>query len=182
MNLWLRLLIYFLGAPFRAHLAPPFDVSRLTMRVWPNDLDVNLHMNNGRYLTVMDIGRFDLIMRMGLAREARRRRWMPVLSAAKIRFRRELRLFQKYHLKTRILWWASTQFVMEHRMVIASGRNSGQIAAAAYMLGGLYERAGRRFVPVEELMRVMNVEVQSPPAPPEIEAFLAAEQALKRTS
>ena len=50
------------------------------------------------------------------------------------------------------------------------------------MLGGLYERAGRRFVPVDELMQVMKVEASSPPASPEIEAFLAAEQALKRTT
>ena len=182
MNLWLRLLIYLLGAPFRAALAPPFDVSRLSMRVWPNDLDVNLHMNNGRYLTVMDIGRLDLIMRMGLAREARRCRWMPVLSAAKIRFRRELRLFDKFTLETRILWWAKTQFVMEHRIIAVSGRNAGHVAAVAYMLGGLYERTGKRFVPVEELMRAMNVVAQSPDITPEIEAFLAAEQALKRTA
>ena len=113
MNLWFRIFIYLLGAPFRARLAAPFDVSRLTFYVLPNDLDVNLHMNNGRYLTIMDIGRFDLLMRMGLAREARRRKWMPVLSAAKVRFRRELRLFQKFTLESRILWWAKTQFVME---------------------------------------------------------------------
>ena len=31
------------------------------MRVWPNDLDTNAHMNNGRYLTLMDLGRFDLM-------------------------------------------------------------------------------------------------------------------------
>ena len=182
MNLWLRLLIYFLGAPFRARLDAPFGVSRLSMFVWPNDLDVNLHMNNGRYLTVMDIGRFDFIMRMGLMRTARKNRWMPVLSASKVRFRRELRLFQRFTLESRILWWAKAQFVMEHRIVIASGPNAGQLATVALMLGGLYERANRRFVPVEELMQAMGVSAESPPATPEIEAFLAAEQALKRSA
>lgn len=182
MNLWLRILIYLLGAPFRARLAPPFDVSRLDMRVWPNDLDVNLHMNNGRYLTIMDIGRFDLIMRMGLMREARRRKWMPVLSAAKVRFPRELRLFQKFRLETRILWWAKTHFVMEHRMIAQSPGGGDQIAAIALMLGGLYERANRRFVPVDELMQAIGVQAVSPPATPEIEAFLEAEQALKRSA
>ena len=54
MNLWLRLFLYFLRAPFRKKLQPPFDVSRLAFRVLPNDLDVNLHMNNGRYLTCVD--------------------------------------------------------------------------------------------------------------------------------
>jgi len=181
MNLWFRLLVYLLCSPFRASLEAPFGVSRLSMRVWPNDLDVNLHMNNGRYLTVMDIGRLDLIMRMGLMRAARRHRWMPVLSASKVRFRRELRLFQKFTLETRILWWARTHFVMEHRVVIASGAHAGQIATVALMLGDLYDRANRRFVPVDELMQAIGVSATSPDATPEIEAFLAAEQALKRT-
>ncbi len=182
MNLWLRILIYLLGAPFRARLEPPFGVSRLAMFVWPNDLDVNLHMNNGRYLTVMDIGRFDLMMRMGLMGEARKRKWMPVLSAAKVRFRRELRLFQIYTLETRIVWWKTTQFVMEHRIVIASGPHAGQLATVALMLGGLYERANRRFVPVEELMHAMSVKADAPEASPEVAAFLAAEQAIKRAA
>ncbi len=182
MNLWLRLLVYLLGAPFRARLKAPFEVSRLAFYVLPNDLDINLHMNNGRYLTIMDIGRFDLIMRMGLAREARKHGWMPILSAAKVRFRRELRLFQKYTLETRIVWWAKTHFVMEHQLIIASGKGSGQLATVALMLGGLYDRAHRQFVPVDELMRVLGVEAQSPPATPDIEAFLAAEQALKRSA
>ena len=181
MNLWIRILIYLLGAPFRARLDAPFGVSRLTFRVWPNDLDINFHMNNSRYLTVMDIGRFDLIMRMGLARAARKHKWMPVLSAAKVRFRRELRLFQKYTLESRIVWWATTHFVMEHRILIATSNGGEQVAAAALMLGGLYERANKRFVPVGELMQVMNVSEPSPEMTEEIRAFLDAEQALKRT-
>src|SRR6185503_3961101 len=34
--------------------------SNLSLRVWPNDLDLNIHVNNGRYLTLMDLGRMDL--------------------------------------------------------------------------------------------------------------------------
>jgi acyl-CoA thioesterase FadM len=182
MNLWLRILIYLLGAPFRARLAAPFDVSRLRMFVWPNDLDTNLHMNNGRYLTVMDIGRLDLMVRMGLLRPARKNGWIPVLSAAKVRFRRELRLFQRYTLESRIIWWQTTQFVMEHRIVIASGPNQGQVATLAFMLGGIYERSNRRFVPVDDLLAAIGVSATSPEASPEVEAFLAAEQALKRAA
>mgnify|MGYP003290859366 CR=1 FL=1 len=35
------------------------DDSRVCFRVLPNDCDVNLHMNNGRYWTIMDLGRAD---------------------------------------------------------------------------------------------------------------------------
>ena len=42
------------------------DVSRSRFRVWPTDLDILNHMNNGKYLSVMDIGRFDLMQRNGV--------------------------------------------------------------------------------------------------------------------
>jgi len=31
--------------------------TRVYLRVWPNDLDLNIHVNNGRYLALADIGR-----------------------------------------------------------------------------------------------------------------------------
>ena len=46
-------------------------------------------MNNGRYLTLMDLGRADLVIRSGLWRAVLRHGWAPVVSAVKIRFRRE---------------------------------------------------------------------------------------------
>lgn len=182
MNLWLRIILLLIMAPFRARLVPPLDVSRLKFHVWPNDLDTNLHMNNGRYLTIMDLGRFDLTLRMGFVGAARRNKWIPILSAAKVRFRRELRLFQPYWLETRIVWWSGSQFVIEHRIIITGKSGEAQTACMALVLGGIYQRAARRFVPVEELMREMNVTGQSPAPTSEVEAFLAAEAALKKAS
>lgn len=179
MNLWIRLLWLIICSPFKARLPPPLGVSRLTFRVLPNDLDVNLHMNNGRYLTIMDLGRFDLMLRMGLAGHARRHGWMPVLSAANVLFRREVRLFQKYYLESRIIWWSGTHFLMEHRVLLPREGGASVLAAKAIMHGGLYERANRRFVPVSELMTVMGVDEPAPAVTPEIEAALAAIQASK---
>ena len=44
------------------------DESAVGFRVLPGDLDVNVHLNNGRYLALMDLGRFDLLIRGGLLR------------------------------------------------------------------------------------------------------------------
>ena len=175
MNLWLRLLAFLLTAPFRPSLAPPSGVSRLAFRVWPNDLDINLHMNNGRYLTIMDIGRFDLTLRMGLAGHARRNGWMPILSAAHVLYRRELRLFQRFWLESRIVWWSGARFIIEHR-ILTRGKDGGddELAARALMLGGVYQRKARRFVPVEEILEKVGLSAQSPPAAADVEAILNA--------
>ena len=70
MNLWLRLIWVALSGWLGHRLDLPGEASRLTFRVWFHDLDPFRHMNNGRYLTLMDLGRTDLMVRSGLARAA----------------------------------------------------------------------------------------------------------------
>jgi hypothetical protein len=41
MNLWLRVLGLILSSFFRPRLDPVRDVSRLSFRVWPHDLDMS---------------------------------------------------------------------------------------------------------------------------------------------
>ncbi|MDC4227572.1 MAG: thioesterase family protein [Candidatus Manganitrophus sp.] len=86
MNLFIRLVAILIGSFFRPSLKP-LDTSVLTLRVWPTDLDINAHMNNGRFLTVMDLGRLDLIARTPLGKTVvLRSRWQPIVASAFIRY------------------------------------------------------------------------------------------------
>lgn len=98
----------------------------LAFRVMPADLDINLHMNNGRYLQLMDLGRFDYIIRAGMFGQMRRQRWMPLVGSETIRFRRSLAPFQACRLHTRLVHWDDKWFFFEQRFtargqLIASG-------------------------------------------------------------
>ncbi|MCW9001246.1 MAG: acyl-CoA thioesterase, partial [Rhodospirillales bacterium] len=77
-----------------------FTESVVHFRVWPNDLDVNMHMNNGRYLTLMDLGRLDLIIRSGFLKVLMERKWAPVAGSAAIRFKRPLHPFERYTMRS----------------------------------------------------------------------------------
>lgn len=182
MNLWLRLLGLLLSALWRPRLAMPFGMSSLTFRVWPHDLDTNGHMNNGRYMTIMDLGRADLLLRSGLWRRIRAERWMPVLSAAKVRFRRELRLFQPFRIESRVVWWSDTRFVMEQRILAPEADGGEKLAAIGLMLGGLYDRKARAFVPVADLFAAVGHSEAAPEPSPEVQAFIEAERALKQAA
>ncbi len=179
MNLWLRLLWLLLTRRRRAALALPHGVSVLRFRVWPQDLDTSLHMNNGRYLTVMDLGRLDLMLRSGLWRPVWRNRWTPVAGAMLVRYRRELRLGQRFRLETRLLGWEAATAVMEHRMLHEGGAQDGQLAARALFKGGFYDRRTRRFITAERVMAELGSHLQSPELGPEARAFLAAEDSLR---
>jgi acyl-CoA thioesterase FadM len=119
------------AAMFGARLTP-LGESVIRFRVWPNDLDINLHMNNGRYLTIMDLGRLDLMFRTGLGRVIVKRRWRPMVGTAVIRYRRALAPFERYELKTRIVSWDEKWFWLEQRFE----RDGGVIAVG--VLKGLF--------------------------------------------
>lgn len=179
MNLWLRFLWLLLTAPFRPKIDIPRQTSILTCRVLPNDLDISMHMNNGRYLAVMDLGRLDLLIRSGLASAVWRYGWTPVANAALIRFRRELRAFDRYHLETRVVAWQEQMVLLEQTFVFAGGERDGQVAARALFKGALYDRKARCYVPLTDIMSEIGTSAPSPAIPSKMEAFLAADRTLR---
>lgn len=178
MNLWFRLIWVLISSLFRAPLDPRAGVSRVAFRVWPHDLDLNLHLNNGRYLTLMDLGRIDFVVRTGLWRPLFTNKWSPIISTAAIRFRRELRPFEGFSIETRLVAWSDTTAVMEQTFVSHRDR----VAARALVKAGFYARSDRAYVTVKRLVEALGVspdEAQSPPISPEVEAFLKADGALR---
>ena len=104
MNLYLRLLflLFRLIGLARKEL---LEESRVSFRVLPTDCDINFHMNNGRYLSFMDLGRVHLVAQIGLLPVIARRRWRAALGAAEINFIRALAPLQKFELVTRLVTW-----------------------------------------------------------------------------
>ncbi len=180
MNLWLRLIWLLLTASRRPPLTLPDAASVLLFRVWPHDLDLSLHMNNGRYLTLMDLGRLDIMLGSGLWRAVLRHKWTPIASAITIRYRRELRPFQKFRLETRLISWDATLVVMEQTFIVEGGPRDGQTAARALFKGGLYDRSAKAFVPLSRLLGSIGASAESPAPTPEVEAFLKADAELRQ--
>ena len=137
MNLYLRLL-QVLWEVWRLPRKGLFDESRVGFRVLPTDCDFNFHMNNGRYLAFMDLGRLHMTAQIGLLPIIARRRWMPVLAAAEINFIRQLAPFQKFDLVTRVVTWDEKYAYMEQRF-----ESRGNLCAHAFVKG-LFLQQGRR--------------------------------------
>lgn len=171
MNLLFRSLAVLLAALRRSRL-DPLGESVLTFRVLPSDLDINLHMNNGRYLTLMDLGRLDLVTRMGVLGEMRRRKWMPVIGSLKIRYRRSLQPFQRYQLRSRLLCWDDKWFFMEQRF-----ERRGELMAIALVKGLFLGPEGR--VPTQRVVDAAAVVVDSPPFPERVAVWQEAESVLR---
>jgi acyl-CoA thioesterase FadM len=137
VNLYLRLLFLLfrlIGLPRKG----PLEESRVGFLVLPTDCDVNFHMNNGRYLSFMDLGRLHLVAQIGLLRVILRKRWGAALGAAEINFIRPLAPFQKFELVTRLVTWDEKYAYMEQRF-----ESGGALCAHAFVKG-LFLDKGRR--------------------------------------
>ena len=172
MNLILRLL-YVLFRALRGPRLGPLDESVIPLRVLPNDLDTNLHLNNGRFLTLMDLGRVDLLVRLGVVREMRRRRWGGVVASATVRFRRPLNLFQRFHLHTRLLCWDDRWFYMEHRFT-----RRGDTVAVAVVKARFMAADGKKLAPAEVVAATEHA-MDSPPMPPGVREWVEAEERIQ---
>lgn len=113
---WLRLIRVGFGL-FAASRVDLLATTRVSLRVWPNDLDVNLHVNNGRYLVLADIGRIHWFAVTGTLNVARRHKAFPVVGDAIAKFRRDLKAFQTFEIQTRLIGWDRRWGFIEHRFV-----------------------------------------------------------------
>jgi acyl-CoA thioesterase FadM len=163
MNLYLRL-IYVLCKIWRLPRKSVFDESRVAFRVLPTDCDVNLHMNNGRYLAFMDLGRLHLTAQIGLLDVIIRKRWGAALAAAEINFIRQLAPFQKFDLVTRVVTWDDKYAYMEHRF-----ESGGALCAHAFARG-LFLEKGRR-VSNSAVLAELGHTGEPPPFPDELKIW-----------
>ena len=178
MNLIFRVIALCIGYLFNRSRIQPLDASVIQSRVWPLDLDANIHMNNGRYLSIMDLGRLDLIVRVGVVREVIKKRWMPVLSAATIRYRIPLMPFQKFNLETRVVWWDEKWFYMEQKFIITEGKKAGAVAAIAFVKGSFYDRDKKQTVPSTDVTQLMGI-MHTPNQPAYIKSWQVAEDDMR---
>lgn len=174
MSLLLRLFLLLLTSPRRTRLHV-LDTCATPFRVWLNDLDVLLHMNNGRYFTILDLARVDLMMRTGLWKQLKDKRWYPVVTLETARFHRSLELGDRYDVHTRVIGWDEKHIFIEQGFV----RGGTQVALAVVRARFLKRSGGS--VTTAELLELAQVTQASPPLPEWIRRWDEAEGGMSPT-
>ena len=159
MNLWLRLLLLRLSLRRRSSV-DLLDEIALDLRVWPTDLDLLGHVNNGRFLSLMDLGRVALMARIGLLDVARQQQWTPLVRNIDINYYKPLFLGQRYRLHTRVLGWDEKWLYVGQRF------DRGEtLIAEARVRGLLRGREGN--IPTARVLHMLDQPGRvSPPLPP----------------
>ena len=64
-----------------------------------------MELNNGRTLTLFDLGRIIMLQRTGIVAAMATQRWGGTVAGASIRYRKRVRMFDKLTLRTRTIGW-----------------------------------------------------------------------------
>ncbi len=138
------------------------DVGRIRLRVVPTDLDTLGHVNNGIYLSLMDLGRLDLLVRSGAYRRFTALGYYPVVASATISFRKSLQPWQRVTLESKIVGYDEKSVFIEQRFVVA-----GEMFAVGVIRGRFLKKSGGT-VSVAELAAVVGVDPTTLPVSPEL--------------
>lgn len=154
-----------LNSTFRLAMQPSLALDAplvLHSRVWPTDLNIGMHMDNVRYLQLMDRARNELLIRSGIMRAARRRRLGVPVAHCTMSYRRSLMPFERFTLHTQIIGWNTRRFFMAQdflrdERVVASGRLHYAFAGAEGAVP-----------PASVFADILGTQAVSPPLPQEL--------------
>ncbi|QKJ20679.1 acyl-CoA thioesterase [Microbacterium hominis] len=171
MNVIWRTLLVILRARvlLRRHgTVPPLTVGRLRVRTLPTDIDLLGHMNNGRYGSLFDLGRFDLLIRTGMWDALTTRGWYAVVASSTITFRKSLELWQRFTIESRLLGHDDKSVYLMHRAVV-----DGEVYTEMIVRARFLKRAGG-IVSHEELFAAVGRPDDLPDVEPWVHEWAAA--------
>jgi acyl-CoA thioesterase FadM len=150
----------------------PFATYVSQHRCWPWDIDMWMELNNGRTLTLYDLGRIPLAQVTGLMGMIREQRWGLTMAGVVVRYRRRIRTFERFEMRSRLLCWDARFLYIEQSM----WKRNGECANHAVYRSAVTDQNG--IVPTHRVIAAMGLtDVSSPKMPDWVADWLRAEDA-----
>ena len=147
------------------------DVHVSHHRCWPHDVDFNMEMNNGRILTIYDLGRIPAAARAGLLGVMRRNKWGFAMAGASVRYRRRLRPFESFTMHTQCVGRDARFFYVTQSM----WKKNGEAASNILYRSALTNHDG--IVDPQLAMNAFGNPDWDPPLPEWVQNWIDAESA-----
>jgi acyl-CoA thioesterase FadM len=141
------------------------DTHLSTHLIWPWDLDPWRELNNGRTLTLFDLGRLPLIVRTGLAAGVRGKGWYITVAGTNVRYRRRLTVFTQVTQRSKCIGWDAN--------LEQSFWKGDDCASHMLLRAAVASKAG--IVPPAQVMADLGRDAQSPHLPEWVLAWAKAD-------
>lgn len=139
---------------FAARRLPPMNPMEMHVsqhRCRLVDIDIFIEMNNGRILTLYEMGRFQAAVRMGLWALLKKNRWGLTVAGSSIRYRRRITPFERYETRTKIATWDDRFVYIEQGMY----KMNGECASNVLLRTAVVEKG--RAVPTQVLLDALEI-------------------------
>lgn len=153
----------------RATAVAPGELCESTIICMPWDIDMFLEMNNGRVLTLYDLGRFNLAIRTGLAKILKTNRWGLVVAGCSVRYRRRIRMFDKVTMRTQVVAVEGRWFYIEQSMWV-----KGQPASSILLRTGVTSKG--KTIDGNEVIKAMNAQDWKPEVSDWVRSWIDSEE------
>lgn len=127
------------------------DTSEISFRCRITDIDNFLEMNNGRVLTLYDLGRTDFAVRTGLGTKLLKNRWGLVVASSTVQYRNRIRAFDKVVMKTHIAGFDARWIYVEQSMWV-----KGKPCSSALLRTGVTE--GGRVIDTARVLDALDMQ------------------------
>ncbi|MDA9991137.1 thioesterase family protein [Paracoccaceae bacterium] len=126
---------------------------------WPWDLDVFAELNNGRTLSLFDLGRYGLAQRTGLNDALRKHKWGLTTAGANVRYRHRIKIFERFEMRSKLVFWDEKFAYIEQVMLSRDGLCANHLL----FRGGMVNKNG--LVPMAEVAKALEHSGEPPVCP-----------------
>jgi len=128
-----------------------------------------LELNNGRALTLYDLGRIAMAQRLGLIEVLRREKWGMTMAGSHVRFRRRIRGFEPFTTQSRAVCWDDKFIYIEQSM----WKRNGECASHVLYRAAVTDKDG--IVAPARVSDALGIAQTSPPMPDWVKNWTFAE-------
>lgn len=136
--------------------------------IFPWDMDIFFELNNGRTLTIYDLGRVPLAERNGLLGALKKNKWGLTIAGSSVIYRRRIKSFETVTMHSRAVGYDHRFFYLVQDMWVKD-----KPAGSALFRAALTSKDG--IVPPSELFKSENIEPPHAPMPIWVAAWAEAE-------
>lgn len=165
-------ILRFITSITKARFSKPVKFSSVTETTFlcmPWDLDIFLEMNNGRVLTLYDLGRFNLSVRTGFANVLKKNRWGLVVAGSTIRYRKRIKMFDKITMRTKVAGMDEKWIYVIQSMWVKGQPCSSVLLRTAVTAKG-------KIMPTENVLTAMNITQWQPEQSSWLKSWIESEE------
>ena len=155
----------------RAKFRPKLELEEKSVRhfrVGVTDADMYMELNHARYLTFMELGRWDYSFRMGFIHLMIQKKWGLTIGGASIRYRRRIPFLTKFTVTTQLVCHDGRWFYF-----LQEFHRNDQICASGLIKAGVTSKEG--LVPATEVAKAYGKPAFGAHVPDWIAAWIEAE-------